>query len=292
MIDIVTFKKSIENNTLLLDNDSVYICIGKDITSEFVFDQYVHTFADNNSLDIVYVDDLVSDTSFFGTVETDLKVYKTDKLEDVATTFVGWIYCRSMDKNVKSTFNNIVEIPKLEKWQIIDYISTKNSIDVNQAEKLYKEYNDIYKLDIEASKLGLFEQPQFNELSDQLFFRPDYQIFDLTNAILQRDVNRLKVYYQQNVDIDTFAFMALLLKNFKQVIDVQLSKNASAESLGISGKQFWAIKKYNCYKYTQAELVYIYKLLTSIDLRIKTGQIDVSTVKDYVIFSIISLWER
>ena len=73
------------------------------------------------------------------------------------------------------------------------------------------------------------------------------------------------------------------------VIDIQLAKNASAESLGISGKQFWAIKNFNCNRYSREELIYIYKLLTSIDLYIKTGYMNTDIVKDYIIFKILAL---
>ena len=126
-------------------------------------------------------------------------------------------------------------------------------------------------------------------MKDQLLVYNNYKIFDLTNAILQRDIFKLQDIYKSNLKVESFAFLALLIKNFKLVIDIQLARNTTAESLGISGKQFWAIKKYNCNKYSKDELVYIYNMLTSIDLYIKSGYMNTDIVQDYIVFKILSL---
>lgn len=287
MIDLVVFKKQIENNTLILDNNSLFIFIGKDKSSEFIFDQYLKIFSSNNNLLINYVQSLECNNLFDD--HNQIKVFKTDKLDKMSCSFNGWIYCKTISKEIKDAISEYtVELSKLEKWQIIDYISSKCHIEIDQAELLYSNYSDIYKLDIESTKLSIFNKNIFDILNDQLE-QTGYELFDLTNAILQRDLVQLKLLYRSNIKVDTFALLSVLIKNFKQVIDIQLSKNASAESLGISGKQFWAIKKYNCNKYSRDELVYIYKLLTSLDLRIKTGQISSDIIQDYIVFKIISL---
>ena len=126
-------------------------------------------------------------------------------------------------------------------------------------------------------------------MSNQLLSKDEYEIFDITNALLQRDKNKLKLIYQKDIKVDAFAFMALLIKNFKQVIDIQLARNASAETLGMSGKQFWAIQKYNCNRYSREELIYIYKLLTSLDLQIKSGKINTDIIQNYIVFKILAL---
>lgn len=286
MIDLVVFKKQIENNTLVLDKNSLFIFIGKDKSSEFIFDQYLKIFSSNNNLSINYIHSLECNNLFDD--HSQIKVFKTDKLDKISHSFSGWVYCKTVSKDIRTTIESIIELPKLEKWQIIDYISSKSNIELNQAEKLYLAYSDIYKLDIESEKLCIFNKNVFDLLNDQLE-QTSYELFDLTNAILQRDLIQLKLLYKSNIKVDTFILLSVLIKNFKQVIDIQLSKNASAESLGISGKQFWAIKKYNCNKYSRDELLYIYELLTSLDLKIKTGQIDTNIIQDYIVFKIISL---
>lgn len=286
MIDLLTFKKDLENSRLI---ETFYIFIGKDLSSEFLFDQYIHFYATQNHLEITdVVDTQVSIADFF-TVSDDIKRLKVDKLEYIHKNFKGWIFCKSVSKEIKSEFDNIIELPKLEKWQIIDFISTRSNIEISQAEKLMTEYTNLYKLDIESRKLSIFDVNLFEELEDQLLLKEEYQIFDLTNALLRRDKEKLKQIYGTELSVDAFAFLSILIKNFKLVIDVQLARNTTAESLGISGKQFWAIQKYNCNRYSKQELVYIYKLLTSLDLKIKTGQFDTNIMKDYIIFKIMSL---
>lgn len=289
MIELATFKNEIENNTLLFD-DNLFIFIGKDLSSEFIFDQYAHIFINNNFIELNLVDGLYDNMGFFDIDNSSLDVFKTDKLEYIPKTFKGWIYCKSVSKDIKDNFDkSIIELPKLEKWQIVDYISTKCHITIEQAEKLYDEYDNIYKLDIESNKLKIFDDNYFDILSNQLLSKDEYEIFDITNALLQRDKNKLKLIYQKDIKVDAFALMSLLIKNFKQVIDIQLARNASAETLGISGKQFWAIQKYNCNRYSREELIYIYKLLTSLDLQIKSGKINTDIIQNYIVFKILAL---
>ena len=289
MIELATFKNEIENNTLLFD-DNLFIFIGKDLSSEFIFDQYAHIFINNNFIELNLVDGLYDNMGFFDIDNSSLDVFKTDKLEYIPKTFKGWIYCKSVSKDIRDNFDkSIIELPKLEKWQIVDYISSKCHITIEQAEKLYDEYDNIYKLDIESNKLKIFDDNYFDILSNQLLSKDEYEIFDITNALLHRDKNKLKLIYQKDIKVDAFAFMALLIKNFKQVIDIQLARNASAETLGMSGKQFWAIQKYNCNRYSREELIYIYKLLTSLDLQIKSGKINTDIIQNYIVFKILAL---
>ena len=289
MIELATFKNEIENNTILF-GDNLFIFIGKDLSSEFIFDQYAHIFINNNFIELNLVDGLYDNMGFFDIDNSSLDVFKTDKLEYIPKTFKGWIYCKSVSKDIRDNFDkSIIELPKLEKWQIVDYISSKCHITIEQAEKLYDEYDNIYKLDIESNKLKIFDDNYFDILSNQLLSKDEYEIFDITNALLQRDKNKLKLIYQKDIKVDAFAFMALLIKNFKQVIDIQLARNASAETLGMSGKQFWAIQKYNCNRYSREELIYIYKLLTSLDLQIKSGKINTDIIQNYIVFKILAL---
>lgn len=288
MIDIVEFKKEIENNSLILNKDQLFIFIGKDISSEFLFDQYLHIYAINNGLNIIVEDELFDNVGFFDSQKS-IRILKLKNLNKQIIGFKGWIFCNSVSEDIKNNYKNIIKLPKLEKWQIIDYISSISNIELDQAEQLFNEYSNIYKLNNELQKLSIFNRNSFDELKDQLLVSNNYEIFDLTNAILQRDKIKLQEIYKSNLRVECFAFLALLIKNFKLVIDIQLARNATAESVGISGKQFWAIKKYNCNKYSKDELIYIYNMLTSIDLYIKSGYMNTDIVQDYIVFKILFL---
>ena len=164
---------------------------------------------------------------------------------------------------------------------ILNYKDKLKSLD-NYMNHLLLYYKDLYKLDIESSKLL---NNKFDDIRYQLLYDEESVIFDLVNALVKRDKEALKKVNLSNVE--PFGLLALLIKNFKQVIDIQLAKNATAESLGISGKQFWAIRNYSCGKYAREDLLYIYKFLTDIDLKIKTGKLDTAIMVDYIISKFI-----
>ena len=117
----------------------------------------------------------------------------------------------------------------------------------------------------------------------------EYTVFDLTNSLLRKDFNGLeKIKYNLNIiDVDPFGLLSILLKNFRHVIDIQLAKNPTPEYVGVSSKQFWAIKNYSCGFYSKDELVHIYKLLLSLDKKIKNGDIPINMVIDYIICKIL-----
>ena len=70
-------------------------------------------------------------------------------------------------------------------------------------------------------------------------------LFDLVNSLVKYDIKSLTKILQEinNIDVDVFGLLKLLITNFRRVIDIQLSRNPSAQALGMTDKQFWAIKK-------------------------------------------------
>lgn len=279
MLDLVKVKSDIENN-----NDiNLIIGVSKHKTSDFLFDHYLHSYANKHGLEILVVDTLDNLCNTFTIINDNIiYVYYCEHLDRLPVEGNNvWIRCKSIDKKLSSS--NVVELIKLEDWQIKDYISTKNKITNEQANKLIKAYKDLYKLDIESKKLL---NNKFTDIEDQLFYdNSDNITFDLVNSLVKRDKNLLSKLDTSNIEL--FGFLALLIKNFRLVIDIQLAKNATAESLNISGKQFWAVKNYSCGKYSREELLYIYKFLTNLDLEIKIGKLDTDIVVDYIISKFI-----
>ena len=92
----------------------------------------------------------------------------------------------------------------------------------------------------------------------------------------------------KNIDCDEIGFLTLLYNNFRNVLRVQLNPSVNPESIGLNQKQFWAIK-YNCNFYNKDQLMKIFNLITEIDKKIKTGQMEVKYIIDYVITSILCL---
>ena len=285
MIDIVKFKDSIMSNKIDI---SPIIFVGKDESSKFIFHQYYMTYSSNNELEIIHLDKLENEVGFFSFDDGCLKLYETDELDYVPSSFSGWIYCKKIDSNLKREVqDNVLELPKLEQWQLVDYVSSVGNVEQKQAEEFVKEYDDLYKLDIELKKLSIFSVNCFDEIYQQIIDKSEYKLFDLSNAILRRDVEEVKNIYNSGLTVDSFALLSILIKGFKLIIDIQLSQSSSARSLGISDKQFWAVKKYNCNKYKKKELIRIYDFLTSIDLKIKTGKLPTNFIQDYILFNLI-----
>ena len=236
-----------------------------------------------------------------------LYVYSCDNLDlsetetsniQIATKNVI-VICSKVSETVQSKLSDkIIVIPKLEKWQIEDLAySMADGADPDDIAYLLKVCgNDIHRLYNELEKVSLFSEKErksavkdfiydgiFNDLSH-------YTVFDISTAIVKRDVNTLKNVYSEinNIDCEPLGLVTLLLKNFKDVITVQLSSNPSPERCGMESKKFWAVK-YSCGYYTREQLMKIYEMLTSIDFQIKTGSISTSALVDYMITYIFSI---
>ena len=113
-------------------------------------------------------------------------------------------------------------------------------------------------------------------------------MFNLTNAIIKRDKDKIAEIYceRHNIDISEMGLLTILYTNFRNIISVQMGKNATAESLGLKQNQFNAIR-WNCGKYSNAELLEIFKMLTSLDLWVKDGTLAVSDLIDYTLVKIV-----
>lgn len=295
------FKLAIENNTL---QQKYIVAVCEDESSNFIFHQYLRHYSECNSLSVEFIDDLysVSRTNLFTTNTPIIKVYYTTKLDMkvIPTQEIVWVRCKSIDKNILSELSPyIIEIPKLEFWHIKDYVySLCEGIPHNELDLLLNYHkNNIYGLSLEIEKLLLFPDivKAYSTIKSQLFNDvSEYGIFDLVNCIIRCDTLSLTNILQQidNIDVDVFGLIKLLMTNFKKIIDIQLSKHPTAENLHMSSKQFWAIKKYSCGIYTKHQLVEIYKLLTKCDFYIKSGYISSTNMIDYIIINIMSIKER
>lgn len=287
IMDIAQLKQQIEDNEF---NKYLIILVCPDDTAKFIAIQYLHFWASKNNSEIISIGDtskVIGPTFFSGSMDlSEVYVHNTDTLRELPVVNAKcWIICNKVLKKVRNKVpESIVEVPKLEDWQIKDYIVTTCNITDEQASNLINEYRDLIKLDIEIKKLQIFKQNMYDEFKEQLFYTVDSSIFELVNALIQKNKDGLKDATENGIDdIEPFPFLTLLIKNMKAVIDIQLAKNPTAESVGMSGKQFYAVQKYSCGHYTRDQLLYLYDFLTQIDYQIKNGDLDVSNVVNYII---------
>ena len=259
--------------------------------------QYSHEIATILGKDIVQIDgvECIPKHSIFSVDEKNLYLLLTDELslKNLDSFENCIILCSKVDSSTRKLYEDfIIEFPKLEQWQIQDYVySNCDGVDTKQLDWLMSIYGyDIYRLNNEISKLTIFDkrvrQALFNELAEEQFVDgSDKTIFDFTDAILKRDWKKLYSVYQkiEYCDVEPLGVVTILLKNFRNIINIQLGKNPTAESCGLSGKQFYVVKTYNCGIYNREQLVKIYRMLLNIDKYLKTGYLSNDKIIDYII---------
>ena len=293
-------KNNIELNQKIL---STIVMVCKDESSEFIFHQYINQYAKNNNFDIEFINDIseISTSTLFNVESNIIKVLFIDKLEKIIIpkNQMLWIRCKSINKDIFKEYSFcVIEVPKLEEWHIKDYVySILPNMSKSDLDYLISTHKNIYDIDTELNKLNCFTQPEiiYPIIKDQLYIETsNYVIFDVINAIIQYDKKSLHdiLLNIDNIDIDVFGFITLLLNNFNKVINVQLAKNVNIEKLNISEKQLWAIKKFSCNIYTRNQLLEIYKLLTNCDYMIKSGYMPSNIMIPYLIFNILTIKER
>lgn len=262
--------------------------------NDFLVNQYLYSIAKNLSLNIVSIsslkelDDITSSVFY---ENNDLFVFKVDKdmlvkQEDIKNNKVILL----TENQIKGSDIDVVKFDKLENWMIEDYAKTLlPGLTVQETTWLCKICNyNIDRVDIECQKLSLFDKKEQESIFELINKENGYcdlndlNIFNLTNAIIKKDILTIKTIIRDidNIDIEGTGLVTILLKQFLNIINIQLNNHANAASLNMSEKQFRAIS-YNCNKYSNNKLISIYKFLNDVDYRLKSGLLDISN-KDLV----------
>lgn len=302
-MDIRELKESIENKSL---PDNIFYIFKVKSFPSFIVDQYIKAISDIKNLEISY---LQEDSSLFkdnkdlfisSSNKNELIIYKTDKIEkkysDIKSKDNLIIVTKEIDEDVITKyFTNIVEIPELEKWQIISYAkSISKGIEDFYIENLVDYYkNNIYKLDNELSKYSLFTETQRKFLFEQAMNNNEADlvgsndIWGMIGALQKRDKEGFKKYYSLFQSTDTLGILSLFYQNFKKLISVWLEKNPTPESTGLKSNQIWAIKNLPI-NYSKNELIDLVDFLSDLDYNIKCGKIPADIAKDYILIRIFT----
>ena len=282
--DLIMNKNIVEFKFIILDKEG------------FVSSQYVNTIAKKYNLEINYIDNIISDNSFdiFELVNSTLNVFKTkklDKLEIIPENTI--IICEAIDTDLKKRYDDIFcEINSLEKWQVQDFAYSRlEGIDTKYIDWLLDNcgYN-IYRVDKEIEKLELFEQNErmiiFKQMVEDNLYADlsDKNIFDFIDAVMKRNLTKLGTIYEDidYIDVEPLGVVTLLYNNVRKLIQVWLNSNPTPEDTGLSSKQIYAINKLPRV-WSQDNLIDIFKFLTNIDYEIKTGNMPMDILRDYVV---------
>lgn len=294
-MDIKKLKSLIINKNYLTDT-----LIFKYDDNLFIIEQYIKEIANIANKELNYIDDINVLNSNNKLIEDNyIYVYKTDKLDSCVNFSNLIIICKKIDKDIVDNIAQyIVDVPNLEKWQIKDYVKVKlPKLDALKLNWLCESSNyNIYRLYNEINKFNLFTSSSHNMLFDELNAEDNYidltsfNVFDLTNCIVKKDINKLKFILNdiQNINIEPLTFTNILEKNFINILNIQTNPNVSPSDLRLNYNQYKAIK-YNCNIYTNNQLMIILDLLFNIDMKLKSGYIDYDLIIKYIIFNIIGV---
>lgn len=157
-------------------------------------------------------------------------------------------------------------------------------------------YNNDYGADCVEYATGMrvlriTEDKAFEKLlKDGTIYEPPYDaIFDLVDAILDRDVNRTFDLLQQSYEVGeaTMVMLSVLYSNAKAVLQVQTYHGDKiTEGTGLTG---WQIKnaKSHVGKYSESDLIYIVQLCQKVESGIKTGKMEDEFAMQYLLTHIM-----
>ena len=304
---IQQLKQQIESNTV---TDAPLIF--KDDENMFLSNQYIEAISKSRGLTINYIESLseVIDTGFdffASTIDEQAlclnvlhaPVYEWGYYDISRVTNLIVVVTKFADKDIEKKLSDyIVVMPKIEDWQIKDYVfSICEGVDHKDLEWLINLCGkNLLRLQNELDKITLFSVPERKYLFDS-FIRDgavddltSYNIFNFTNAIVSKDFVTLKSIYKQieQADITDFFLLSVLLKNIRNIILVQLNSNPTPETTGLDSKQLYAIKRIPKV-YSPEQLVKIFTFLCDIDRQVKKGELPAPLVVDYLTTKILSI---
>lgn len=293
-MNIIKLKSHIENKTL---DDSFLILKYTDVP--FIAKQYVDEISKFKNRQIVYVDSIDDIAENIFGDDNILYVMNTDKLvRPIKATSLNnkVIICSSIDEDIlESVKDYVVDIPKLQQWQIRAYAS-KNlpGLSTEEVNWLSDITKDVYRLSNEMDKISIFNKEEQSKIFRLLNDEDAYcdlnsnTIFNFTNAITKRNIKVVKNILEtlETMDVEPVGVLTILYKSFKNIIDIQMSSNPTPESLNMSQKQFYAIR-YNLGKFTNSELIQIFETLTSIDKKLKSGNLPADNIIEYLLINIL-----
>ena len=271
--------------------------------NDYLIKSYIKKIAENNSLTIKEIESIKEmvdiESGMFKEVDY-LYIYKLNKDDNLSREQLKdykIILISDTDRN-DSDIEKVI-FNKLENWQIEAYVQALlPGLDNREVSWLCKNAKyDIWRLDNEASKLNIFDKKDQSKILMAINDDNGYvdlnelTIFNLSNAIMNKDMLGIKKVVEDidNIDVEGTGLVTILLKNFLNIINIQTNSKATAQSLGMSEKQFRYLQYNQCNKYSNEELFNIYNFLTDIDYKLKSGLLEMTNnqLNYYVLSHII-----
>lgn len=200
----------------------------------------------------------------------------------------------------KSNSDKIVLFERLSDEVLLKYVQREITLNKRNTERLIAICeNDYSRILLEIDKIKSFiaflPESDCNKVFEQFVedgtirVPPQDAIFDLVDAILKRQVNRVYYLLKQCYEVGeaNMVILSVLYNNAKQVLQVQACESKDiCKSTGLTAFQVKCAKD-RCGYYSDGELVGILKLIQKIQKGIITGQIDDEMSVQYLLVNIL-----
>lgn len=203
-------------------------------------------------------------------------------------------------KFYKSNSAKIVLFERLSTEMLVKYCSKLTTLNRANCERFIAICeNDYARILLEIDKIKQY-QAKFSNLSDDEIFEQfvadgtiavpaQDAIFDLVNAILKRQVDKVFDLYEQckAVGEANMVILSVLFTNTKQVLQVQECDSSDiSKSTGLTA---WQIKnaKSRCGYYSCEELIRIIRLIQTIKKNILLGKIEDNISVEYLLVNVL-----
>lgn len=288
-------KKNIQENKVS-DDLIIFVCP----ENNFLANEYANAIVKlkgGNKRIIKDLNDTQTATAFIFAESLDLakpvNILRVDKFETKAEDYSIYkdtiVICSSIDKNVKEAAKEyVLEMPKLEDWQVIDYIKAVCPGIKDEADWLYCVCNkDIYKIANECAKINIFAEDKQKEILTELKNQEDSDLFEddffkFTEALLMKDTSIVYDFlkHRKYCDLEPVAIVNTLIKNLSKILTICFSPEEKIKEAGFTNsKQVYAIR----YKYKNLPLgriMYGIDEMSIIDSKLKTGKLDLDGSKE------------
>jgi hypothetical protein len=223
------------------------------------------------------------------TASDSINILTVDTFEERAEDYNQFentiVVCDQIDKSIaKSVEKYVINFPKLEEWQIFDYIKTLcGGLTPDEINWLIKATEgNLERITNELDKVTIFDKNQQKEIFASIMYDPqtdmyNIDLFTIVNALVEGNSMVLFEFLSHN-DYDFLDPVVLVnraLVSLKNIILISQNPLLTAEDCGVSAGQFKFIK----YKYTSLNLEAAkakLKFLAGFDLDLKTSKLDMS----------------
>lgn len=258
--------------------------------NDYIVKTYIKQISINNNLEIKEINTINEMIDIENGMFKDknyLYIYRYSEKENVnLDTVKEYNIIIISDKVINNCSIESVKFDSLEKWQIEDYVHVLiPGLTDKEIKWLCQIANyDLNRLENESLKLNIFdkkEQPViFKDLNEENAYCDlnDVGIFNLSNAVVQKDIVTIKKVLDnlEFIDVEGTGLVTILLKNFLNIINIQLNSRATPDSSNMTPKQFNYYKYYLINKYSNDKLINIYDFLNTIDYKLKSGLLDMT----------------